>query len=254
MIVQLLAALLALAGLFLLVRSLWLRSGLSRRQTWLTAGAALIIVLLIGLAATGRLHWLVAAGAALLPFLRRALGLLRVVPLINQLFPGWQQRYRRQSQGVGQGTAQGGGHAGTDYATTETAHLRMSLHQASGHIDGEVLAGAHQGRLLSELSQAEIVGLHGAFNDQDSKRLLETYLDRTWSDWRTANAGTGHPAPDSAMDRRHALEVLGLDDTASEQDIIDAHRRLMQKLHPDRGGSNYLAATLNEAKKTLLDA
>jgi DnaJ-class molecular chaperone len=55
------------------------------------------------------------------------------------------------------------------------------------------------------------------------------------------------------MDRRHALEVLGLDDTANEQDIIDAHRRLMQKLHPDRGGSNYLAATLNEAKRTLLN-
>ena len=250
MIVQLLAALLALSGLFLLLRVLWQRSGLSRRQTWLTAGAAFIVIVLIGLAATGRMHWLVAAGAALLPFLRRSLGLLRMVPLLNHLFPGWQQRYR-QGGGQGKGSAQ----AGPDYATTETAHLRMSLHHASGHIDGEVLNGAHQGNLLSELSQAEVVGLHGTFNDQDSKRLLETYLDRTWPDWRTATSsggGNGGPATDSAMDRKHALEVLGLDDTASEQDIIDAHRRLMQKLHPDRGGSNYLAATLNEAKRTLL--
>jgi hypothetical protein len=245
MIVQLLAGLLALVGLYLLLRSLWLRSGLSRRQTWLTAGTALIVVLLIGLAATGRMHWLVAAGAALLPFVRRALGLLRVVPLINQLFPGWQQRYQGQRPGSAQ--------SGSDYATTETAHLRMSLHHPSGHIDGEVLSGAHQGRLLSELSQAEIVGMHGTFDDQDSKRLLETYLNRTWPDWRTANSGTGAPAADSAMNRQRALEVLGLDETASEQDIIDAHRRLMQKLHPDRGGSNYLAATLNEAKTTLLD-
>jgi hypothetical protein len=245
MIVQLLAGLLALVGLYLLLRSLWLRSGLSRRQTWLTAGTALIVVLLIGLAATGRMHWLVAAGAALLPFVRRALGLLRVVPLINQLFPGWQQRYQGQRPGSAQ--------SGSDYATTETAHLRMSLHHPSGHIDGEVLSGAHQGRLLSELSQAEIVGMHGTFDDQDSKRLLETYLNRTWPDWRTANSGTGAPAADSAMNRQRALEVLGLDEMASEQDIIDAHRRLMQKLHPDRGGSNYLAATLNEAKTTLLD-
>ena len=246
MIVQLLAGLLALAGLYMLLRSLWLRSGLSRRQTWLTAGAALIVVLLIGLAATGRLHWLVAAGAALLPFARRALGLLRVVPLINQLFPGWQQHYRGQRPSSAQ--------SGSDYATTETAHLRMSLHHPSGHIDGEVLSGAHQGRLLSELSQAEIVSLHGTFDDQDSKRLLETYLDRTWTDWRTADSGgAGAPATDSTMNRQRALEVLGLDDAASDQDIIDAHRRLMQKLHPDRGGSNYLAATLNEAKRTLLN-
>jgi hypothetical protein len=246
MIVQLLAGLLALVGLYLLLRSLWLRSGLSRRQTWLTAGAALIVVLLIGLAATGRLHWLVAAGAALLPFVRRALGLLRVVPLINHLFPGWQQRYRGHRPGSGQ--------AGPDYATTETAHLRMSLHHPSGHIDGEVLSGVHQGRLLSELSQSEMVGLHSTFDDQDSKRLLETYLDRTWPDWRTARSGTGGPTADSVMNRQRALEILGLDEAATEQDIIDAHRRLMQKLHPDRGGSNYLAATLNEAKKTLLDA
>jgi hypothetical protein len=161
------------------------------------------------------------------------------------LFPGWQQRYQGQRPGSAQ--------SGSDYATTETAHLRMSLHHPSGHIDGEVLSGAHQGRLLSELSQAEIVGMHGTFDDQDSKRLLETYLNRTWPDWRTANSGTGAPAADSAMNRQRALEVLGLDETASEQDIIDAHRRLMQKLHPDRGGSNYLAATLNEAKTTLLD-
>jgi hypothetical protein len=203
----------------------------------------------MGLAATGRLHWLVAAGAALLPFLRRSLGLLRVIPLINQLFPGWQQRYRKPAPG----STDAGSDYASDYATTETAHLRMSLHHTSGHIDGEILRGAHQGRLLSELSLAEVVGLHGGFDDQDSKRLLETYLDRSWPDWRTAGAGAGAPGGDSTMDRRHALEILGLDDTASEHDIIDAHRRLIQKLHPDRGGSNYLAATLNEAKKTLLD-
>ena len=245
MIVQLLAALLALTGLILLLRALWLRSGLSSRQTWLTAGAALMVIVLMGLAATGRLHWLVAAGAALLPFLRRSLGLLRVIPLLNQLFPGWQQRNR--------GQAPGSTDTGSGYATTETAHLRMSLHHTSGHIDGEVIAGVHRGRLLSELSQAEVIGLHGEFDDQDSKRLLETYLDRTWPDWRTATGGAGGPSDDSTMDRRRALEILGLDDTASEHDIIDAHRRLMQKLHPDRGGSNYLAATLNEAKMILLN-
>lgn len=248
MIIQLLAALLALIGLFLLLRSLWLRSGLTPRQTWLTAGAALTVAALIGLAATGRLHWVFAAGAALLPFVRRAAGLLRFVPLVNHLFPGWHQRFR---------TPAGGPNSGTDYATTETDHLRMSLHQASGHIDGEILTGPRTGCLLSELELSEILDLYGSLPDPDSKRLLETYLDRTWPAWRTAGSG---PDPDAGsaqatgeVDRKKALDVLGLDEEATDQDVIDAHRRLMQKLHPDRGGSTYLAATLNEAKRILLE-
>ena len=54
------------------------------------------------------------------------------------------------------------------------------------------------------------------------------------------------------MDEGQALAVLGLDDAASKDDILAAHRRLMQKLHPDRGGTDYLAATLNKAKDVLL--
>ena len=58
--------------------------------------------------------------------------------------------------------------------------------------------------------------------------------------------------PSSAMSRKQALDVLGLTDEATEQQIITAHRKLMQGVHPDRGGSTYLAQQLNEAKQTLL--
>jgi curved DNA-binding protein CbpA len=52
--------------------------------------------------------------------------------------------------------------------------------------------------------------------------------------------------------REHALEVLGLEEGASEEDIIQAHRRLIQKCHPDKGGSEYLAVQLNKAKDILI--
>ena len=57
---------------------------------------------------------------------------------------------------------------------------------------------------------------------------------------------------DSAMSENQALSVLGLKPGASEDEIIQAHRQLMQKLHPDRGGNDYLASQLNNAKETLL--
>ena len=67
--------------------------------------------------------------------------------------------------------------------------------------------------------------------------------------------GEGHSQDSDSgapLSRRQALNVLGLEEGASEDEIVEAHRRLMQKLHPDRGGSSFLAAQINRAKDTLL--
>jgi DnaJ domain len=84
------------------------------------------------------------------------------------------------------------------------------------------------------------------------------YLHRIWLDYLNAkNYSSGqqsqNPSPKMGMSRAEAYEVLGLKPGANEQDIIAAHRKLMQKIHPDRGGSDYLAAKINLAKKTLLN-
>ena len=162
MVLIILAALLSVAAFVVLVRLLWL-SGKRRGPSGIVVLAA--VVLLAGLAvltATGRLHWLAALGTAVLPFLRRGVGLIRWIPWLSNLY---QARARAKGQGQ--------------------AHNQ-------------------------------------------------------------ARSGTLTPAD--------AREILGLESpnpTANE--VIAAHRRLIQKLHPDRGGSNYLAQQLNEAKRVLLE-
>ncbi len=161
--IAILLGLMAAVAFVVLVRLLWLSVRPSRATTIITLATLALVAALAALAATGRLHWLAAAFAALLPFLRRGLGLLlRFSPLFGRLFTAFRQRQ-----------------------------------------------GAHQ------------------------------------------KAGAGRARP-SAMSRQEALSILGLGANASRQEIIDAHRRLMAKNHPDKGGSNFIAQQLNEAKRTLL--
>lgn len=143
----------------------------------------------------------------------------------------------------------------------ETAYLRMSLDHDSGTLDGTVLAGKFRGRRLGELSEAEVLELlhECRVEDTQSAGILETYLDRIYGPgWRGGDAGAGSgsgagPAGGrGTMSREQALEILGLGPGAGEAEIKDAHHRLMMKLHPDQGGSTYLASQLNQAKDFLL--
>jgi hypothetical protein len=96
--------------------------------------------------------------------------------------------------------------------------------------------------------------------DAQSASVLEAYLDRErGTDWRAHDPGPGSGsdskqggAASGPMNEAEALAILGLAAGAGEPAIRDAHRRLMQRLHPDRGGSDYLAAKINEAKRVLL--
>jgi len=138
-----------------------------------------------------------------------------------------------------------------------TAFIEMELDHDSGSMNGRFLAGAHQGTALDALDPATLIGLLGAM-DRDSRDLLAAYLDRRQPGWRDhaqydAAAGDGRrPANGSKMTEEEAYQILGIQAGAGTDEISRAHRSLMKKLHPDQGGSTYLAARVNEAKDVLL--
>ncbi len=68
----------------------------------------------------------------------------------------------------------------------------------------------------------------------------------------TQQAQTPPPRGKQTMGVDEAMEVLGLKAEYTKEDVVQAHRRMMQKVHPDRGGSDYLAAQINQARETLL--
>jgi hypothetical protein len=229
--------------LFLLLRAFWIRAGLTLARVAIALAIAVVTFGLIALVVAGKLSWVFAAAAALVAFSNRLLGVLSVLPILNRLFPNWHKRWTRTR------TAQHGATNGSAYSTIDTPELRMTLHHATGHMDGEILVGPQRGRFLSELDRVTLVNVLALLGDAEAKRLLTAYLDRTHAGWNA----TGGAVAASGMSRDEALAVLGLEAGATPDDIVQAHRRLIQKVHPDRGGSTYLATTLNEAKRVLLD-
>ncbi len=139
----------------------------------------------------------------------------------------------------------------------ETDYLRMTLDHDAGTMSGTVRRDRFEGRDLGELNRSELVALWRECRAADAQgaSLMETYLDRLMPDWRTAAAGAGQraaAAPGDAMTTAEALAILDLKPGAGEAEIREAYHRLMLKLHPDQGGSTYLAAKLNRAREVLL--
>jgi DnaJ-domain-containing protein 1 len=103
-----------------------------------------------------------------------------------------------------------------------------------------------------ERSQLEALFVYCQREDPDSARLLDSYLQQRFPGETDFGSSAPPPNNGSGMSRKEALAVLGVHEDASEEDIVAAHRKLMQKMHPDRGGNDYLAAKINQAKDVLL--
>ncbi len=217
---------------------------------WIAAGV------LILLAASGRAHWFWALLGGALPFAQRVFMLWRAA----SLFKFFKSQAKVMGAGGGLGGASSGG-GGSHSSTVNTRFLAMRLDHETGALSGSVLEGQFKGRTLDTLSLDELLVLMSECRaDEQSAAVLEAYLDREHADvWRERyQASGGNPNEEraaslsGAMSREEAYQVLGLSEGAGEEDIVAAHRRLMQKLHPDRGGSTFLAAKINQAKDTLL--
>jgi len=136
-----------------------------------------------------------------------------------------------------------------------TAFFEMELDHDTGKMQGRVLAGSCQGASLDALDAATLMKLLGEIDD-DSRDLLAAYLDRREPGWRDhaqhdAGAGT-RPADAGKITEEEAYQILGIQPGATTEEISRAHRSLIKKLHPDHGGTTYLAARINEAKDVLL--
>ena len=200
-------------------------------------------IALLAMVLTGRLHWLFALAGAMIPAIQRILGLIAYLPMIQRMansFGGSRPRQGQKSQ-------------------VQTDYLEMELDHDTGALSGIVKNGLFAGRNLANLSLSELLQLHEEYSriDEDSKLLLENYIDKTHgTEWRGhtyeeshSNSTTSH----TNVSTQEAYDILGIKPGADKETIIDAHRRLIQKLHPDRGGSSYLAIKINQAKDTLLN-
>jgi hypothetical protein len=151
--------------------------------------------------------------------------------------------------------------AGAKRSSGQTSKVRsqfldMTLDHDTGQLSGQIVAGPHAGRDLGEFDLPQLTAMISGF-DAESVALFESYLDRRFPAWRqdaqgdTARGQSRAPSGGKMTDEE-AYQILGLQPGAGRDEIRRAHRALMKKLHPDQGGSTYLAARVNQAKDTLL--
>lgn len=233
---------------YYLVKSISLRFSLNPRQQkilFVIVASLLVVAVMVTL---GRLpvHFILAPLGAGFAFL------LRMLPTVLRLLPMWQMFKSKVSSA---GPREGG-----QSSTIRTRYLEMALAHSSGDMDGTVLLGQYAKQRLSTLNLEDLVHLYKEVSsDPDSAQVLEAYIERQHPGWRekTQQSSQPHSVEDeSVLSVELALEILGLDnlkEPPSRDAVIKAHRSLMSKMHPDRGGSDYLAKKINAAKEFLIE-
>ena len=217
-------------------------SSILRVFKWIAIICIIILVAVVIL--TRQFAWAAFALPALLPWLLRA-------RRASRMAKNWARM--SGAAATGSGTAPG------QTSEIETKYLRMYLVHDTGEMNGDVIFGKFTGRTLRSLKFEELVSvMEEVKDDNPSVQVLTAYLERyhesAWRDQMSSNGEASSNAPEAsgAMTLEEAYKVLGLEVGATKLQIKEAHKRLMNKIHPDHGGSTYLATKLNEAKDFLL--
>jgi hypothetical protein len=232
------------------LRKLAIKYSLNQKQFNMLLVLATILTIIMVLILLGR----ISPTFIIAPIMVAATFLLRNLHLLIRLLPLWQM-FRTRTAKSAYGSA-----GSTNASSIRTRFLLMQLQHATGDMDGEVLEGDFKGARLSTLSVEQLLKLaRECLQDPDSLQILEAYMDRAHPDWRVGQeapsdqTASAAAAAEPGMSEAVALEILGLQQGAVREDVVLAHRRLMQKMHPDRGGSDYLAKKINAARDFLLE-
>jgi hypothetical protein len=202
-----------------------------KRKTWWKIGLGALVVISLLAVAAGRLHWLGGALAVLLALLKFGAGaLFRLWPLLRA--------------------------TGKD-AVFRTDFLEVRFVVRTSELQGTVIYGPHAGEQLQTMDAATLQELAEHYRDKDRRSfyLVQAFLKRAGASQFTGGEDryqSTQQAFSNAPSRDEALLILGLEGKPDKNEIITAHRRLIQKLHPDRGGNDYLASRINQAKEVLL--
>lgn len=247
-LVLIVAALLAALILRRLLRKTFLNrlSPTVQNLLWLGLVALLLLVF------TGRL-------GAMVPVVGAVVGAVvatfsRLIPVVTPLIVRYFPMVRHLFNTLRTGSPRAGG-AKVDRSVVQTRCLTMYFVHATGDIGGIVRVGPAEGKHLDALSLETLFELYQWVEkeDEESRAVLAAYMDRRFgSTWHQYQGEAGKSSPSGSFSEIEAYDILGLTPQASEIEIIEAHKRLIQRLHPDRGGSDYLAAKINQAKEVLL--
>jgi len=190
------------------------------------------IAVLILAVVSGRIHWLGAVLAAGLGLLKVGTSsFLRFLPFL---------RFFQKNNVFGD-------------PKFKTQHLEITFFMQNGSMEGKIIAGEFEGMSILSLDESQLDTLEQSYKGTDSRsyyllRVIRQRLNANSSNSKTdySSAHIGDPSVEEAE------QILGLSTNYTKKDVDLSYKRLMQKLHPDRGGNDYLASRVNIARDVLL--
>lgn len=196
-----------------------------KKMLWSVALWSVAAIVLLGVF-TGKVHWLGGVAAAAFAFLRTG--------FFTGLTLG--KFWLAKNGGVARFT---------------TDHIEAQLDVNQLNLNGHIKKGPYANYTLDQLDKSQLEELLSYYQPLDKKSyyLIKTLLQRRGFYGEQARQ---EPAPPGVSDMQEAMDILGLSGKPSKSDVLAAHRRLIHKLHPDRGGSDYLASQVNAARDQLL--